>query len=44
MTRGDEDVSLEMDFADMEARLAALREASLGYLRGGLRLLGASCL
>lgn len=44
MVSGDEDVPLEMSFNDMESRLAGLRESSLGYLRGGLRLLGAECL
>lgn len=44
MVSGDEDVSLEMNFNDMESRLAGLRESSLSYLRGGLRLLGAECL
>ena len=34
----------EMNFNDMESRLAGLRESSLDYLRGGLRLLGAECL
>lgn len=44
MVSGDEDVPLEMNFNDMESRLAGLRESSLDYLRGGLRLLGAECL
>lgn len=44
MTTGDEDVSLEMGFDDMESRLAGLRASSLEYLRGALRLLGAQCL
>lgn len=44
MVSGDEDVPLEMNFNDMESRLAGLRESSLDHLRGGLRLLGAECL